>query len=167
MATKVASEAMGMWAYGDPHMAWGYLPSAHAHGEDTYGSYGMNHWLCNLKRPNEPRWPMKLHWKTSDVRGAAYVPVLSDAWWATLRPRAYDEPPPNPTGMLIESGVNNMRRACIDRHGNQVLNFLFLDFSVRNVELTELWAEDTVWHREWRSERAATGEPVWPEWLER
>jgi hypothetical protein len=65
---------------GDPQIAWGYLPTAHAHGEDAYGSYGMNHWLCDLQVPHEPVWPMKLHWKTSEVRGVAYIPVLSDAW---------------------------------------------------------------------------------------
>jgi hypothetical protein len=66
----------------------------------------------------------------------------------------------------MESGVNNMRRLCIDRYGNHVLNFLFLDFSVRSVDLKGLWGEDMVWHREWHSEIAAAGEPLWPEWLQ-
>ena len=166
MATKVASEVTGSWLCCDPHIAWGYLPSAHAHGEDTFGSYGMNHWLCDLQRPHEPVWPMRIHWKTSNVHGVAYIPVLSDAWWATYRPRAYDEPPPYPTGAMMESGVNNMRRLCIDRHGNHLLNFLFLDFSVRSVGLKDLWGEDMVWHREWRPEIGAAGEPVWPKWMQ-
>lgn len=165
MATKIASEVTGYWVSGDPHIAWGYLPGDHAHGERTYGSYGMNHWLCNLQKPREPVWPMKLHWRTSNVRDTAHIPVLSDAWWASFRPRAYDEPPPYPRGAFIESGVNNMRRVCIDRHGNHSLNFLFVDYTVRSVDLKDLWGEDMLWHRSWRSEIVAAGEPVWPQWL--
>ena len=166
MATKIASEVTDRWISGDPHIAWGYLPQAHEHGELTYGSYGMNHWLCDLRTPKEPVWPMAYHWRTSNVRDAANIPILSDAWWASFRPRAYDEPPPYATGAIIESGMNNMRRFCIDRHDNHSINFLFLDNTVRSVDLKSLWGENMVWHRSWRSEIANSGEPVWPKWLQ-
>ena len=166
MATKIASEVTpGTWRSGDPHIAWGYIPEAYTHSERTYGSYGMNHWLCDLRIPNEPSWPMKIHWRTSNVRGAAHIPVLFDAWWVSTRPRAYDEPPEYESGAIVESGVNNMRRVCVNRHDNHSLNFLFMDWSVRSIGLRELWDENTVWHRDWRTEIADAGEPDWPKWL--
>ena len=66
----------------------------------------------------------------------------------------------------MESGVNNMRRVGIDRHGNRFVDFFFLAFSVRSVDLQGLWGEDMVWPREWTSQIGAAGESVWPDWLQ-
>jgi len=70
----------------------------------------------------------------------------------------YNDIPPASEGMW--SGWSDMGSACIDRHNNGQINVLFLDFSVRNVGLKELW--DLKWHKKWQSNTSIS----WPQWME-
>ena len=163
-AKKTATQEWGHIWHGDPRVAWGILSENDPMGPYDFGSYGMNHWCCDLQRARDDRWPWEFHWRTCDVKGAAQVPVFADAWWMSFRPRAFDEPPESEYGAQIESGANNMRRVCVNRHKGHV-NVIFMDWSVRKKGLKELWGPEMKWHREWRKEAAQFGEPLWPHWM--
>ena len=118
----------------------------------SYGSYGINIYVCNPTAPVGR--PMALFWRTPNVSGADQIPVLFDSIWIDVWPRVTDEPP-----MFDGDFSDGMKRVCIDRH-NGAINVLFMDFSVRKVGLKELWT--LPWHREWSEDLAQVGLPtVW------
>ena len=63
-------------------------------------------------------------------------------------PAPVDQPPPRRT-YKGEPKLGQLRLACVDRHGNDTVNHLFLDWSVRSVGLKELWV--LKWNRYWKS----------------
>jgi len=85
------------------------------------------------------------------------VPVFMDDMWCESWPLP-TEGPPQVEGVW---GGYGMHSVCIDRHDARHINVLFMDWSVRKVDLRELWHLN--WHRDWP--RNVT-DPHWPAWME-
>ena len=130
------------------------------------GSYGMNSCIPNVPRDSSS------YWRRDDVKGAADVPLILDAQWVAGYPWWTNEPPEyegarwSPgTGISGKGGL--MGVFCIPRHG-EVINGLFLDYTVRTVGLKELWL--LKWCRNYDVGRARENEPNWSNgtgWMER
>jgi prepilin-type N-terminal cleavage/methylation domain-containing protein len=133
-------------------------------------SYGQNNWLFNPPpsvsaiqgRPSE--W----HWRTMNAKNAAEIPVFADTMWRGGGPYINGQrgDPPLFNGQWV-SATDEMKHFCIDRHDGFV-NHLFLDWSVRQVGLKELWTFK--WHKEFDVHgpwtRAGGVQPAdWPEWM--
>jgi prepilin-type processing-associated H-X9-DG protein len=146
------------------------------------GSYSINSWTNYMRADRGARWE-EWFWKnvydtTSVIPGtraptrkrvsANTVPVFADSTWHCAWPRETDEPPPYPDITSSRWGTTNaMRHFCINRH-NGFVNCLFMDWSVRNVGLKELWT--LKWHRAYETHGPWTmaggvtpGD--WPEWM--
>lgn len=108
-----------------------------------YGSYGINGWVEHKEEETGGfEWMAAKRWRTPNVKGAAYVPLLLDSGWVDGWPMHTDEPPPyefvEQMGLNITSDVSSMARFCVNRH-NQHINVVFLDWSVRRIPLKCLW----------------------------
>jgi len=105
-----------------------------------YGSYGVNWWVSN-----PPLIDGVLHseyrWRGVDVKGAGNIPLLLDSSYVDGAPLFNDEAPPVDGSFPY---LNGMCHFCINRHDGAV-NGLFLDFSVRRIQLKDLWF--LKWHR--------------------
>jgi prepilin-type N-terminal cleavage/methylation domain-containing protein len=130
--------------------------------DDALLSYGLNGWVYNARQPDEAfgRDPANF-WRKLDVKGnTSNIPLFSDCLHAEGRPHQNDAPPPSgdtmPTSFSMSS---NMTRFCIDRHNNAV-NCLFIDMSLRKVQLKELWI--LKWHRNYNITDPL---PEWPDWM--
>jgi len=151
----------------NPYMAW-YNQEDQDEWEDDFdcywpviSSYLINLWSSSDTGSGKVGGDRQLFWRTPNVRGAAYAPIMVCAQWKDADPLPEDEPPVDPF-IIWTPGEEEMRRACIQRHGDYV-NAVFLDFSVRRVGLKELW--ELWWHQGWPEDRAAAGRPVWPDWM--
>jgi prepilin-type N-terminal cleavage/methylation domain-containing protein len=137
-------------------------------GEEA--SFGQNNWLFNPPasvnaiqgRPSE--W----HWRTMNVRHGAEIPVFADTMWRGGGPYASGArgEPPRFNGEWVGADAE-MRHFCIDRH-NGSINHLFLDDSVRQVGIKEIWT--LRWHRRFdvRGQWTKAGgvqTSDWPEWM--
>jgi hypothetical protein len=113
--------------------------------EIVIGSYGINMYIGeNAKEPRIDR----ILWKTTIIKGASYVPVLTDSAEDEDTPTVRDQPPLW-DGQIYEGSpenVNEMRDRCINRHQRNI-NVLFDDWHVSKVTLKKLWR--LRWHREW------------------
>ena len=109
-----------------------------------YGSYGINEWVCNpYKVSTIDASEFQNFWRTTQVKGGAYIPLLLDAWWDQAWAHYYDWIPDWP-GQWEGTGANDMAHFCHVRHG-YFINCLFMDFSVRKMSLKCLW--NLKWHR--------------------
>jgi len=125
--------------------------------------YIMNNWLYNppVNITDIQGRLTKYNWRTVDARGPANIPVFLDSMWRGGGPcygigQVRIEPPAD-NGEW--SGYNaEMHHFCIDRH-NGYINCLFLNWSVRNVGLKELW--NLKWHREFDTSGWSGAWPVW------
>ena len=137
-------------------------------GEEA--SYGQNNWLFNPPpgvTAIQSR-PAAWHWRTMNVRQAAQIPVFADTMWRGGGPyhNGAKGEPPQFNGEWVNAAAE-MKHFCIDRH-NGFVNHLFLDWSVRQVGLKELWT--LKWHKEFDVRGPwTTGGGVqpanWPEWM--
>jgi len=142
--------------------AWGY-------GEDgCWGSYGINGWVENPPPSNTTVYEgfeTNNNWRTPNVKGAGYVPLFMDALRFNVWPLPADTPPQ--TEDAAWESNEHTRRICIDRH-NGFINMAFLDWSVRNAGLKELWT--LRWHKTYnRAGPWTTAGGVmptdWPQWM--
>lgn len=144
----------------------GYAPGP----EGDLGSYGVNGWV-----ENPPAGTATVYegfdptndWRTPNVKGANGVPLLMDALRFNVFPLQTDAPAQNPY-QAWQSTVH-MQRICIDRHDGAT-NMAFLDWSVRKVDLKELWT--LKWHKTYNTAGAWTTAggvlpSDWPEWMRR
>lgn len=99
--------------------------------------------------------------RSTNVKGAADIPLLLDSSWIGGCPEHYDRPPEYDDEQDISSGASSMLRFCINCH-NGYINGLFLDYSVRGLGLKELWLFK--WHRTFDTH---VGKPTWPQWMKR
>ncbi|MHC4659530.1 MAG: hypothetical protein ACYS83_10220, partial [Planctomycetota bacterium] len=108
------------------------------------GSYGTNEWTGN--QPNDEDRLPGANWKTSNVHNAGEIPLIMDCAWAGGFPEDMHDPP------LFEGEMDldqpEMRRYVINRH-NYTINSCFVDFSVRKVDLKELFV--LKWYRTFRT----------------
>ena len=170
---KKSSTAAGMDAqswWGSTVTAW-EIPENDAGGGrevGTYGSYGINGYCYDTKDALMGFATVAMHWKTPDVKGAAYIPLFMDAMFWTGWPQSTNAPRSEPimVGTHIDD-ENGMQRFCLDRHHGQI-NAAFFDFSVRPVGLKELWTLN--WHRDydrvgaWTRAGGITPDD-WPLWM--
>jgi len=152
----LATRTIGQGAR-SPYAAW-------ADASDPFkpmGSYGFNTYLMSLESGAQKDWMM---WKTPYVKAAAKIPMHGDIDTYSIIAATPEDEPPNFEGQTHTHGsIDQMRSACINRHGNGYTNWAFCDFSVRKVGLKELWV--LKWSRVW--DEYEGGLPVWPEWMEK
>ncbi|MHC4336395.1 MAG: type II secretion system protein [Planctomycetota bacterium] len=157
--------AMKTWEEGgrNPYMAW-FNQDDQDDWEDEYGvdwlvkgSYVKNLWSSDETGSGKVGGNRELFWRTPYIRHAAYAPIMMCAQWKDADPIPEDQPPESARAIWTP-GEQEMRRACIQRHGDFV-NGLFMDWSVRRIGLKELW--EIWWHRGWPEDRLAAGEPDW------
>jgi hypothetical protein len=78
------------------------------------------------------------NWRSLNLKDTGNIPLFLDCSWDDAWPTQTDEPPTY-NGDVIESpNVDEMKRFCINRHEVSA-NGAFVDFSVRKIELKELW----------------------------
>ena len=121
--------------------------------------FSLSHWIVH-------DWdePQKA-WSSIDLRGVSGAPAMLDSALEFTGPIANELPPPH-DGVPFASRESN-QWSCINRHNGGV-NALFLDWSVRKVDLKELWT--LKWHRQYDTAgpwtKAGGVRPEdWPEWL--
>lgn len=171
MARKPSSEMFAKEDYlardlayftGGTFLAWGRwlegTPLAH------YGSYGLNIWSRVGRYADPTQCPVR-PWQSVDVRGAACVPVMLDSAYH-FTGVAEGELPPSCDAVPLPAGHLTMP-SCINRHNGGV-NALLLDWSVRKVDLKELWT--LKWHRQYDTagpwtKAGGVQRADWPEWL--
>ena len=145
----------------NPFAAWGKFSV-----DDSYGSasYGINEYVEN--RPVDNFWI-----NINNLKGAAAdrIPLFLDCLWYDVRPFEVDQPPVYDGSIEGLAGSNEMRRVCLNRH-RAAINGVFLDWSVRRIDLKELWT--LKWHRNWNVNGmwtlAGGVKPSdWPAWMRR
>jgi hypothetical protein len=137
-----------------PYAAW--CDEDEDTGEVIHGSYVSNFWVAN---ENEPKF-----WRTPATKKSGYIPIILDGNWKDSEPEYTDEPFATREEMVLfgwTPGEQEMRRACIDRHGRHV-NASFVDMSSGKIGLKHLWR--TWWHKQWDMSAPL---PVWPQWLDK
>ncbi|UCG58922.1 MAG: prepilin-type N-terminal cleavage/methylation domain-containing protein [Phycisphaerales bacterium] len=147
------------------------------HEVQEEASYGANCWIYN-PRPGQiggkiQGRPTDWNWKKFDVKGGNDIPVFGDSMWRGGGP-FYDGGsaqsdrimPPQVDGQWLNAR-HEMMHFCINRH-HETVNHVFMDWSVREVGLKELWT--LKWHRNypmdgpWTMAGGATPGD-WPEWM--
>ncbi len=135
--------------------------------EGDCGSYGLNSWIAN-EEPEVSDWWDQVDdtWRTPDVKGAGNVPLFMDCAWVDGWPLHFNFPPQY-EGEIGTWWEQAMKQFCVNRH-NGYIKALFLDCSIREVGLKELWT--LKWHRsfdtagDWTKAGGATPQ-MWPEWM--
>ncbi len=117
----------GTWGWDGPtdqDWGWGgsWIPE-----NGLYGSYAFSRYMLHNKG-NE-------YWGQTGVKGADNIPVFLDCQYVAIQPSSKDTPPEYDGGR--KSG-NEMQFSCMGRHVDHI-NVLFLDWTVRSVDLKELW----------------------------
>lgn len=172
-SAKAKFRSDGFWG---PDVAWG-IYSGGADDEGAWwawkgdcGSYGLNGWVCNEESGVSDWWDQAGSlWRTPNVRNALHVPVFADCGWVDGWPE-YKDSPPEFNGEMAQSDMywsQAMKQFCIGRHDNKV-NYLFMDWSVGQVDLKELWT--LKWHRAFDTQgpwtkKGGCGPEEWPEWM--
>jgi len=150
MAAKPDSKHMS----GSTFIAWGgYRTSFIDSKSGDFGSYGTNTWIYH--KPGNST----AYWRRDDVKNAGNIPLFLDCIWVTAIPW-WTDTPPEYEGARQWSGAfsGNMGLLCIPRHG-EVINGLFIDYSIRNIGLKELWLFK--WARTYDLAQARQNEPDW------
>jgi prepilin-type N-terminal cleavage/methylation domain-containing protein/prepilin-type processing-associated H-X9-DG protein len=148
-ATKLASEGAQV-----PYQAWETRGYRGSFGQNGYCSQNLG-----AGRIDEELW------RTPSVKNGHRIPVVVDtngSLYKGIVPIHSDNPPAY-QGEFSVGNEEEIRRACINRHGNGTINGLFCDWSVRSIGLKELW--ELQWHRNWNPDNAPP--PVWPHWMRR
>ncbi len=129
-----------------------------------YGSYGINSWCHDPPLELLEMWGGQAvehnvrYWRTISFQDGTNVPLFGDASWDGSGPDPRTNPPMPLPGR--DAGKSNgMTNFTVPRHEGGTTNMLFLDFSVRNVKMKELW--QLKWYR--LSEPAVH---IWPDWME-
>ncbi len=160
---------------------WGTFKAASLN--DYVFSYSINSWTNFM---HADRGDRKKEWFWRNVTDTAAVnpstgastgrqvsrnniPVFADATWHDAWPRHTDQPSPalDAFGIGNQGVTGEMNHYAIDRH-NGFVNFLFMDWSARDIGLKEAWT--LKWHRSfntagpWTRAGGARAED-WPIWL--
>lgn len=180
-----SSPATNTSAFGNAKACWGPNLTWASYRLSDYGSFGANLWIFDLPQ-GDGGWvgEPQLHWKKMDAPSPYNIPVMfdcasagampatgmedsslaNDGWW--IEPAS--APPPFKDAMEHDTYINltgtyNMYRVCMDRH-NMSINFSFMDGSMRNVKLIDLWS--LKWNRASRPNHSPeTTITAWPDWL--
>ena len=118
-------------------------PNQVSESDEGRGSYGINLWTSDREVSEDDS---QAFWRTPDVKGGDTNPVFFDSKWKDCDPLHKDDPPEH-EGDDWEANENELKRPCANRHGNGIMQMLFMDWSVQKVGLKQLWELD--WHRDW------------------
>jgi len=140
-----------------------------ADNNSRFGSYALNEWVYDSDDTSGGR-RLEDYWRNSNKKGLNNIPVMSDAAWrCDGQPYETDDPPTYEGEPRIGVGTagNEMRVFCINRHDGAV-NVLFMDWTVRQVGLKELWT--LKWHQNYNIygpwTKAGGAQPGdWPQWM--
>jgi len=132
--------------------------------DNETGSYLLNLWVPNAVGNVRE---LEMLWLRPDMKGASKAPLFMDGSAnvsdsgdqpQNVCPQEHDRPPEYECEP--QSGnQNEIRRVCINRHQNGMINMLFVDLSVRRAGLKELWR--LKWHRQWIQQDINP----WPPWM--
>jgi len=161
----------GMWTQtSTTFLAWG-IYGTNSYPTPPYGqpgmagSYGVNGWMANPADPAviDPGG----YWRKLTTAGRfANAPLFADCVWEGANPHNVTDPT---FGSLNQPPANSgdcaphaeMQSFCIPRHtGTAPLNMAFIDTSVRNTGLKELWI--LPWSRIYDTTAPA---PIWRKWM--
>jgi len=147
------------------HVAWSWFSNK----DDTseHGSYGINDWVYDPAPGRSPGGrPAENFWRHVNVKGVNQIPVLVDASHAHGGPHHTDAPFEFEDSPPVWGPGNRMGHYCINRH-NGFVNAVFLDWTVREVGLKELWR--LKWHKNFDTTNGPEeGLPYpagWPDWM--
>jgi prepilin-type N-terminal cleavage/methylation domain-containing protein len=123
-----------------PFTAWGIWRSttpAYGFIKGDHGSYGINSWVYDAYKSNSQQY-----WRRTDVKGTDNIPLFLDSksiggWAHHMNEPSLFEYEPWRTG-------NGTGHFLVNRH-NEKINGLFMDYSVRDIGLKEIWK--LKWHR--------------------
>jgi prepilin-type N-terminal cleavage/methylation domain-containing protein/prepilin-type processing-associated H-X9-DG protein len=130
--------------------------------ERDLASYGLNLWAYSATEATASggRNPRD-HWMSlSKVTLPARVPLFLDSMWKGGGPhwtKSEAISPPSFNGEWIDAG-HEMKHFAMKRHSGGV-NCLYMDFSVRNVKVRDLWTQK--WHRTYDLHKVETMPPSW------
>ena len=110
-----------------------------------YGSYGINAWVTNPPGSSPFNYKPENNWRTTNVKGAHFIPLLLCSWWSEGWSENTDSVPKYP-GQLETITYDDIGHFCISRHQGYI-NALYMDSSVRKVALKRLWR--LRWHRKY------------------
>ncbi|MEM9347429.1 MAG: type II secretion system protein [Planctomycetota bacterium] len=134
--------------WGDANTAWIY--------DGTSGSYGANSWrqpwreevggqYKNHTISNSDKYFVNI----DTISVPSQTPGLADCNWVNGWPEDSGDVPTDLIAGLTGSGsTEQMGRFAIDRHG-MAINVAFSDGHTETIELVDLWAPKTQWHRSW------------------
>lgn len=144
----------------NPYAAWDDITDF---GVYYRGSYGINLWVSNGAGIGAIECPDSVGenfeswcWRTPSVKGASYAPLVLCSQWKDIQPYPEDAPPQHEWDIWTSGPTNEMRRVCIKRHSPYHVQVLFLDFSVDERTIKEVWR--LRWHKEWPPDYPL---PVW------
>ncbi|NQV33737.1 MAG: type II secretion system protein [Phycisphaeraceae bacterium] len=146
----------------NPYAAWGVFED-----DGTFGSYGLNEWVCNRGSGGAGGQNSNYYKNITRVKKQNEVPTFMDCYWYDVWAHSIDQPPETDGNTSGMAGSNEMRRVCLNRH-SQSINVAFMDWSIRKVDLKELWT--LKWHKNyningpWTRAGGATAEK-WPDWM--
>jgi prepilin-type N-terminal cleavage/methylation domain-containing protein/prepilin-type processing-associated H-X9-DG protein len=140
---------------GDRHHAWTTMMNNRMY----LCSYGLNQY-CSSETGGGRTWEELI--PNATVKNPDRVPIMGDGASSGDTPQEMDIPPEFDGQIYYEDGSNQneIRSFCINRH-NFAINMLFLDSSVRDVGLKELWT--IKWHKLWNLPPEPL--PEWPLWM--
>jgi len=144
-----------------PFSAWGRFMSPGGLLSITLqgsaGSYGHNSWAAHPPAGTVGGHDESAFWRTTAVKGGGDIPLLVDSSATGGWVNAYEDPPLYNGDGNIMGHIEPIKAFCIDRHDAKI-NMLFLDYTVRNVGLKELW--ELKWHRKWVEQYQSSGRPT-------
>lgn len=145
---------------GDKYTAWGLVRGSPANGRpaNTFGSYGINHWLYNPGQDPLYGQAAKGYWKNIYVKQPNQVPLFMDCWFWCAGPENND-PPPAYDGEIVTGHTNSMNRVCMDRHAGAI-NAVYMDYTIRKIGLKSLWTQR--WSKSFKMNVPL---PAWPDWM--
>jgi len=152
------------------HAAWGIFTGSNLTPDGIAGSYGINGWTLNVPATgaglSEGRTRVD-HWRTPQVKEAAYIPLMVEALRFDVWPQPNQRPFNDEVAPWETDNTNHMARACMNRHMGHV-NVLMCDFSARKVGVKELYT--LKWHRSFNTRGVLTRaggmtSDQWPDWI--
>ena len=175
LCPSAKKRTLGMNNYGSFDRTY-IMGSGGMESRQEEASYGANCWIFNSRagQTEIQSRPVKWNWKTADAKGGNEIPIFGDAMWRGGGPFYQNGSmtsnriaPPQEHGAWY-GAAHEMKHYIIDRHSNGRVNHMFLDWSVREVGLKELYK--LKWHRTFNQvggwTLAGGVQPsTWPEWM--
>ncbi len=164
--------------YGGTYEAWGpfeFSEHGERSGKMAFSSYGINLWVLNPTplTINPYGYDKRNFWRTINVTGADRVPLILDAAFSGAYatntndsrnggsfnvPMQKEWEQNTPADLIVLK--NTINTFALNRHMGSA-NVSFLDFSVRKIELEDLWKQK--WHRNYDTDESRDW--TWPAWM--